>query len=83
MVKRVYKWEPMLTRPLGRPKNGWEDDKWYEETENKELAKNEVVAPKEELNESTCRILQLLFIRPHDILFRRTLREISAIGADG
>jgi hypothetical protein len=27
MVKRVYKWEPMLTRPLGRPKNGWEDDK--------------------------------------------------------
>jgi hypothetical protein len=46
-------------------------------------SKNEVVAPKEELNESTCRILQLLFIRPHDILFRRTLREISAIGADG
>jgi hypothetical protein len=26
MVKRVYKWKPMLTRPLGRPKNGWEDD---------------------------------------------------------
>jgi hypothetical protein len=27
MVKRVYKWKPMLRRPLGRPKNRWEDDK--------------------------------------------------------
>jgi len=26
MVKRVYKWKPTLTRPLGRPKNRWEDD---------------------------------------------------------
>ena len=26
MVQRVYKWKPMLTRPLGRPKNKWEDD---------------------------------------------------------
>jgi hypothetical protein len=26
MVKRVYKWKPMLTRPLRRPKNRWEDD---------------------------------------------------------
>ena len=26
MVKRVYKWKPMLTRPLGRTKNRWEDD---------------------------------------------------------
>jgi hypothetical protein len=26
MVKRVYKWKPMLTGPLGRPKNRWEDD---------------------------------------------------------
>ena len=26
MVKRVYKWKPMLTRPLGRPRNRWEDD---------------------------------------------------------
>jgi ribosomal protein S30 len=25
-VKRVYKWKPMLTRPLGRPKDRWEDD---------------------------------------------------------
>jgi len=24
--KKIYKWEPMLTRPLGRPKNRWEDD---------------------------------------------------------
>jgi len=30
MVKRVYKWKPMLTRPLGRPKSRWDD-------ENKEL----------------------------------------------
>jgi hypothetical protein len=26
MVKRLCKWKPMLTRPLGRPKNRWEDD---------------------------------------------------------
>jgi hypothetical protein len=26
MVKKVRKWKPMLTRPLGRPKNRWEDD---------------------------------------------------------
>jgi heme oxygenase len=26
MVKKVYKWKPMLTSPLGRPKNRWEDD---------------------------------------------------------
>jgi hypothetical protein len=24
--KKVYKWKPMLTRPLRRPKNRWEDD---------------------------------------------------------
>jgi hypothetical protein len=23
--KKVYKWKPMLRRPLGRPKNRWED----------------------------------------------------------
>jgi tRNA(Glu) U13 pseudouridine synthase TruD len=26
MVKKVYKWKPMFRRPLGRPKNRWEDD---------------------------------------------------------
>jgi hypothetical protein len=26
MVKRVHKWKPKQTRPLGRPKNRWEDD---------------------------------------------------------
>jgi hypothetical protein len=26
MVKRVNKWKPMLTRPLGRAKSRWEDD---------------------------------------------------------
>jgi hypothetical protein len=26
MFKKAYKWKPMLTRPLGRPKNRWEDD---------------------------------------------------------
>jgi len=25
MVKKVYKWKPMLIRPLGRPKNRWDD----------------------------------------------------------
>jgi hypothetical protein len=25
MVEKVYKWKPMLRRPLGRPKNRWED----------------------------------------------------------
>jgi hypothetical protein len=24
--KKVYKWKPMLRRPLGRPKKRWEDD---------------------------------------------------------
>jgi hypothetical protein len=26
MVKQVYKWKPILRRPLGRPKKRWEDD---------------------------------------------------------
>jgi len=26
MVKKVYKWKPMLTWPLGRPRNRWEGD---------------------------------------------------------
>jgi hypothetical protein len=26
MVKKVYKWKPMLTRPLGRPKNRRDGD---------------------------------------------------------
>jgi hypothetical protein len=26
LLKRVYKWKPMLTRPLGRPKNRCEND---------------------------------------------------------
>jgi hypothetical protein len=26
MVKKVYKWNLMLTKPLGRPTNRWEDD---------------------------------------------------------
>jgi hypothetical protein len=26
MVIKVYKWKPMLRRPLGRPKNRWEED---------------------------------------------------------
>ena len=26
MFKNVYKWKLMLTRPLGRPENRWEDN---------------------------------------------------------
>jgi hypothetical protein len=26
MVKKVCEWSPALTRLLGRPKNGWEND---------------------------------------------------------
>jgi hypothetical protein len=26
MANKVYKWKPMLRRPLGRPKNRWKDD---------------------------------------------------------
>jgi hypothetical protein len=26
MAKKVYKWKPMLKRPLGRPKNRWKYD---------------------------------------------------------
>jgi hypothetical protein len=39
MVTKVYKWKPMLRRPLGRPKNRWEDDIRNEikKTKNKEL----------------------------------------------
>jgi len=76
MVKRVYKWKPMLTRPLGRPKNRWEDDiihdikklkiknwtsciqdrnKWKLYVEKYKHSKNEVVAPKEE-EEDSCRV---------------------------
>jgi hypothetical protein len=25
-VTRTYKWKPLAYRPIGRPKNGWEDD---------------------------------------------------------
>jgi hypothetical protein len=39
MVQKLYKWKPMLRRPLGRPKNRWEDDirNDIKKTENKEL----------------------------------------------
>jgi hypothetical protein len=39
MVKKVYKWKPMLRRPLGRPKNRWKGDirNYIKKTENKEL----------------------------------------------
>jgi hypothetical protein len=26
MVKKLYKWKPMLRRPLGRKKNRWENN---------------------------------------------------------
>ena len=26
MLKKSYKWKPTSIRPLGRPKNRWEDD---------------------------------------------------------
>ena len=26
IIKKIHKWKPMLTRPLVRPKNRWEDD---------------------------------------------------------
>jgi hypothetical protein len=26
MVKKVYEWTPLSTRPLERPKNRWDDD---------------------------------------------------------
>jgi hypothetical protein len=26
MVKKVYKWNPVLIRPLGGPKHRWDDD---------------------------------------------------------
>ena len=25
-VKKIYKWQPLATRPVGRPKNRWDDD---------------------------------------------------------
>jgi hypothetical protein len=37
MVKKEYKWKPMLRRPLGRPKKRWEGDirNDIKKTENK------------------------------------------------
>ena len=26
IVKKIYKWQPLATRPGGRPKNRWDDD---------------------------------------------------------
>jgi hypothetical protein len=26
IVKKIYKWQPLATRPVGRPKNRWDDD---------------------------------------------------------
>jgi hypothetical protein len=26
IVKKIYKWEPFTSRPVGRPKSRWEDD---------------------------------------------------------
>ena len=26
VVKKIYKWQPLATRPVGRPKNRWDDD---------------------------------------------------------
>jgi hypothetical protein len=26
IVKKIYKWEPFRSRPVGRPKSRWEDD---------------------------------------------------------
>jgi hypothetical protein len=25
-VTRIHKWKPLASRPIGRPKNRWEDD---------------------------------------------------------
>ena len=27
IVKKIYKWQPLATRPAGRPKNRWDDVK--------------------------------------------------------
>ena len=41
IVKKLYKWKPMLTRPLGRPKNKWEDGlAIYIEYQKRELLKS-------------------------------------------
>jgi hypothetical protein len=26
IVTKIYKWQPYITRPVGRPKHGWDDD---------------------------------------------------------
>jgi hypothetical protein len=26
IVKKIYKWQPYITRPVGRPKHRWDDD---------------------------------------------------------
>jgi hypothetical protein len=28
IIKKIYKWKPFTSRPVGRPKSRWEDDVW-------------------------------------------------------
>jgi inhibitor of KinA sporulation pathway (predicted exonuclease) len=46
IVKKIYKWQPYITRPVGRPKHRWADDvrndlrkmkllKWMEQTQDR------------------------------------------------
>jgi hypothetical protein len=39
-VKKIYKWQPYITRPVGRPKHRWDDDvrndlKWTEQAQDR------------------------------------------------
>jgi hypothetical protein len=40
-VTGIYKWKPFASRPIGRPKNRWEDDvrKYWQRVKVKNLKK--------------------------------------------
>jgi hypothetical protein len=51
IVRKIYKWQPYVTRPVGRPKHRWDDDvrndllkikllKWSEQVQDRLEWKN-------------------------------------------
>jgi hypothetical protein len=61
IVRKIYKWKPFTSRPVGRPKSPWEDDvrndlkkikliKWTEQVQNS-LKSKDVVEKVKNLSE--------------------------------
>ena len=61
IVRKIYKWQPYVPRPAGRPKNRWDDDvrndlrrmkllKWSEQAQNR-LERKKIVEKAKTLHE--------------------------------